>query len=178
MSEETSSTAACDAEAGLRLLYEENGRVAATFFEWRHKVILLCSTVLTLSFGAVSWMFDERLGGIVMAIPLLFGSLVAAACRQFDRRNGRILHDCFEAGADLEAALSAPSAGSSRPNGIYTRMVETRKNPKPYDPPKHTYGRALWRGYAAISFLLLVLAAVLVVVGITTPHFLLPPSRR
>ncbi len=169
--------AAIDAEARLRLLYEEAGRVAAVFLEWRHKVILLCSAVLALALAAVSWMFNARLGGVAMAIPLLFGSFVAAACRRFDRRNGQILDDCFETGRELESRLGALDEGLRLPDGIYTRILRTRQSPKAYDPPKHTYSWTLRRGYVAIAVLLFALAAGVFVLGVTTPHFLLPPGR-
>ena len=105
-----------DADTGLRLLYEETGRVAAVFFEWRHKVILLCSAVLTLALAAVSWMFNARLGGVAMAIPLLFGSFVAAACRRFDRRNRQILD-----------ALGAIAARSSKRGRKHLRREISRE---------------------------------------------------
>ena len=114
-----------DADTRLRLLYEETGRVAAVFFEWRHKVILLCSAVLTLALGAVSWMFNARLSGVAMAIPLLFGSFVAAACRRFDRRNGQIL--------DALGAIAARSSKRGRKH-LLSRPVENA--PPPRDQPR------------------------------------------
>jgi hypothetical protein len=175
--EETRFMTLNDAETRLRLLYEETGRVAAVFFEWRHKVILLCSAVLTLALAAVSWMYNARLGGIAMAIPLLFGSFVAAACRRFDRRNGQILDDCFKAGQDFEERFATLGAGPPLPEGIYTRILRTRGQRKLYEPPAHTYSWTLRRGYATISGLLFALAATLLLLGLTTPHFLLPPGR-
>jgi hypothetical protein len=176
-----------DVEARLRLLYEETGRVAVVFWEWRHKVILLCSAVLTLAFGGAAWLYNQRLGGGAIAFPLAAGGLIVSACRVFDRRNGEILDDCFQAGAALEDELKQLHS-RELPLGIYSRIKASRdvartpiseasSRQRIYRPPRGSYSRILRWGYAAIGLLLLVLAVASIVLACADPHLLIPAAR-
>jgi hypothetical protein len=156
-----SDLAACS-ETGLRLLYEENGRRAATFWEWRHKVILLCSAAVTAILAIAAWMYERKLGGAI-AVPFSLGSGVAAACRVFDRRNSEILDQCLETGKLHESRLSMGRAAL----GIYGRILATRRNAR-------TYSATLRRGYLALAVLFALLAAGTVLAALLAPELVYP----
>jgi hypothetical protein len=118
----------------LALLYAEACRAIAIFIEWRHKVILLCTTTLALTLAAVSWAYKVGAGELVMAGALFASSAVAALCRRFDRRNEQLLKMCYatanECEADLVTRFTVTVNGTPRarkaPTGVWTRVTRSR----------------------------------------------------
>jgi hypothetical protein len=147
----------------LTLLYEENGRVAATFWEWRHKVILLFGAMLTTMLVIVSWMYERRLGAVI-AIPFALGSLVALACRVFDHRNEEIIHQCFRTASAIEEKLKL---NTGIPAGVYSRIIGTRSQGR-------TYSKTLRIGYTATAGALALCATAVVILGVVDPSLLRP----
>lgn len=166
-----------DIEARLSLLYEETGRVAAAFWDWRHKVILIASTAIALVFAITSWMYKERLGGIAMATPLLVGSAVAWMCMQFDRRNGQILDATYNAAEALERLLTNTTSDRQADlakAGAYTNLRASREWGKNYVLKVGNYGHILRLAYRTLSAVFLALAVASLALGAASPDVLIP----
>lgn len=150
------------------LLYQEVGRVVGIFWEWRHKVLLLCATSVSFALAAAAWSYRYKLGGVVIGAPLGFAAVVVLACRAFDRRNSEIIDACLGAGRELESGLTARADLR-----IYTRILETRHAGGSRARPL-TYGQMLSRGYLALAGLLLVLTFAAWVIAGIHPEMLIP----
>ena len=200
MDQERSQEPSDEHEARLSLMYLETGRVIATFFDWRHRVIVICSTALVFTFAIVSWMYQQRLGGVAMFFPLLVGAVMAYMCSRFDRRNGQIIEACYGVAGSLEEVLRQPSDTLiNLPEGVYTRVEKSRRKSEP-DPPEapqataepdstetshtnstaysiktDTYGRLLKRWYLGLFVGLGLLALAALALGIVAPDELRPP---
>jgi len=90
-----------------RLVYEQTGRTASVFWEWRHKIMLLAAATLGLAITAFSLLLRAEVEGWVKAVPLFAASFVIAACRTFHARNADILRtqDCIAVCDALEREL-------------------------------------------------------------------------
>jgi hypothetical protein len=161
-------------EARLALLYQETGKVAAAFWDWRHKVITICSTTLVLTFAIVSWMYKQRLGGIAMSFPLAAGAGIALMCRGMDRRNGQIMAASYAVAKPLEQVLTsfAEPIPASMKLAIFTEIEKTREDTDHYPLKPKTYGHMLRIGYLVLACTLGALAVTALVLGIASPDTL------
>ncbi len=123
-----------DPTSRLGTLYQEAGRAAGVFIEWRHKIMLLSTATLAIAFAATSWAFKEDLGELVMAIPLSLGALVSVQCVRFDRRIEELLGLCYQTARDYEGLLIVPGsvtapadAAITLPEGVWTRIKRDRE---------------------------------------------------
>jgi hypothetical protein len=89
------------APGGLQAIYEENGRVAATFWEWRHKTTTQCFLVLGGLTAIASWAFERDLRGFVL-VPFAVGAIFAFCCFVLNRRTRQILEWCYAVGGEIE----------------------------------------------------------------------------
>jgi hypothetical protein len=114
------------------LVYQEGCRAAALFIDWRHKVIVLCTATVGLTFAGVTWAYKEGAGELAMAGALVAGSAISGLCVRFDRRNEELLRLCYDTVTECEAAFLAfdgreSTAGAAGvPKGTWTRIVEDR----------------------------------------------------
>jgi hypothetical protein len=101
----------------LSLLYTENAKVAATFWEWRHKVMERFFTALAGIVVGGWWIYHEgKIRGLLF-LPLLFGAMYSAISYLMDRVNRKILLGCYETGKDIEQKLGVGP-------GAYTRILD------------------------------------------------------
>jgi hypothetical protein len=82
-------------------MYAENARVAAVFWDWRHKLITVGLTSLGALIVIAGWSFEHELGRWPAA-PLAAGALVAFGVRALERRNHSILTGCYRVGSAIE----------------------------------------------------------------------------
>ena len=87
-------------------IYEENAKVAAIFWEWRHKVMTNFFTGNAALFAVMGWLYQQA-GGIRFWFCGLFllGGAFAYLSYLLDERNKRILEHCYRLGSKLEPAL-------------------------------------------------------------------------
>jgi hypothetical protein len=84
-----------------RAIYEENGRVAATFWEWRHKTMSHFLGVLAGLLALATWAAtNDQRGFVVTAFTI--GSLFAFASFLMNRRTRQILDWCYAISASIE----------------------------------------------------------------------------
>jgi hypothetical protein len=140
-------------EDRLRAIYDEAGRAAAVFLEWRHKVILLCSATIALTFAAVSWSFKEGLSRGLVIAPLLLAAAVMVLCVRFDRRNGFLINTAsYGVAQECERALRCPGGRvEDLPVGVWTTINTVRGDKLRYKPPRRTYSRMLRRTYQGLA---------------------------
>jgi hypothetical protein len=90
----------------LSLLYQENAKVAAIFWEWRHKVMVSFFAGIAALFALAGWFYQQtELRGLLR--PALFiGSILSLVSFFLDRRNANILRDCYRVGKVVESKLT------------------------------------------------------------------------
>lgn len=109
-------------------LYEENGRIAAVFWEWRHKVILLSVSTLAGVLAISSWMYERELRGLLW-VPFTLGSFIFLLCWRLERRIATVLIGSYRRGRLMERmamrtdvrwriAGGAYSSFAVRPEGV------------------------------------------------------------
>jgi hypothetical protein len=89
----------------LSLLYQENARVAAAFWEWQHKTLTIFTAGITALLAIEVWIYNNDLGGY-MAIPPGAAALLSWLCMRFTERNRAILNRTYEVGKALEAKIA------------------------------------------------------------------------
>jgi hypothetical protein len=183
------------ADDDFRLFYEENGRVTAVFWEWRHKVIMLCALTLAGVLGIASWLYERNLGDWV-AVPFGFGSVIFYLCALFDHRIAQVLTRGYDIGDALEQkaidskGLAAKQVGiyqgfshrdvpaEGRLRRLWCRLLgrpESETKPQKMDakePPPGTFTLMLRRTYRSLMAIFGVAALVTLVVALDKPSAL------
>jgi hypothetical protein len=88
-----------------KLLYEENAKVAAVFWDWRHKVMTFGFAVMSGLVVVTGWLVKHHLSRSLVALPLGIGALLAFGAAALDLRVGQILRMTFTTGSQLEAHI-------------------------------------------------------------------------
>lgn len=96
--------------ANLSLLYQENAKVAAIFWEWRNKILTYFFTAIGGLFALIGWLHQYYPGRII-SIPLSLGVILSVAACLLDARNGEILEGCYQFGAYAELKLHQERSG-------------------------------------------------------------------
>ena len=124
----------------LSLLYTENAKVTAVFWDWRHKLMERSFAVLGGVLLASGWLYHEKELRQFVWITLLVGSIYNITTALLDNVNKRILRGCYKVGHDLEQKIGGGS-------GTFSRF---------YPPPtKFTYFWVLQTVYVSLSLALL-----------------------
>ena len=89
----------------LSLLYQENARVAAAFWEWQHKTLTIFTAGITALLAIEVWIYNNDFGRYV-AIPSGAAALLSWLCMRFTERNRAILNRTYEIGTQLEAEIT------------------------------------------------------------------------
>jgi hypothetical protein len=88
----------------LGLLYQENAKVAAIFWEWRNKVITYFAVSITALATLAGWLYQQKLGRPI-SFPLFIGAILSIILTYLDERNAEILKATYKCGRDIEAGL-------------------------------------------------------------------------
>ena len=89
----------------LSLLYQENARVAAAFWEWQHKTLTIFTAGITALLAIEVWIYNNDFGRYI-AIPPGAAALLSWLCMRFTERNRTILNRTYEIGKQLEAEIA------------------------------------------------------------------------
>ena len=89
----------------LSLLYQENARVAAAFWEWQHKTLTIFTAGITALLAIEVWIYNNDFGRY-MAVPPGAAALLSWLCMRFTERNRAILNRTYEIGTQLEAKIA------------------------------------------------------------------------
>jgi hypothetical protein len=136
-------------ETTLLALYSENGEVARTMGEWRHKLILLyVATVGALATTTV-WLREHQLP-VVLRWELVGGSVIMCLFALMEHRTTKILHACYRIGTALEVDLTEGGIAA-----IYSALDATGRHRKWL-----TYANLLRAIYATTALLLATLALI------------------
>lgn len=146
-------------------LYEENARVTAAFWEWRHKVMQLCALTLAGVIGLASWMYEREVR-FAIAVPFAFGAAVTFLCWRFDHRVAQILGDTYGRGRALEKRLTHDFPWATSERWIYDRFANRPGGAADSDqladrPPRGSYTAVLRFSY---RFLVVFFAAAAIAV--------------
>jgi hypothetical protein len=148
----------------LSLLYQENAKVAAIFWEWRNKIITYFAASIVALFTLAGWLYQQKPGRFI-SFPLFIGSILSLVLTYLDDRNGEILKASYKCGKDVEIELLKTKGGESlikTGNSIFKLIGEAHFHDKPSDNaiPYRTYTTVLRVTFTLISILLGVLGAV------------------
>ena len=61
----------------LKLLYEENAKVAAIFWEWRHKIMVSFFAGIAALFALAGWFYQQQQLRTLVSASLFLGSLLS-----------------------------------------------------------------------------------------------------
>lgn len=86
-------------------LFEENGRVAAAFWDWRHRLMTFFFTGMAAALAASAWLVTHHAARGYVAIPLASAAGLAVISCLLDRRVGDILKTVHRSGSRYEVAL-------------------------------------------------------------------------
>jgi hypothetical protein len=118
-------------DASLLAIYSENGEIARTIMEWRHKVVALYVLALGGLGSAGLWLLEHNK---LQVVPLLFfaGAILMCFLAIMDNTNATILKACYLVGHRVERrALAADGA-------VYTFLYVRSKSNRTF-----TYSRIL-----------------------------------
>lgn len=133
------------------LVYKENAKVVAVFWEWRHKGMTYFSAGVTALVALSSWLYKQD-GFLRRAsfIPLAAGAGFSLISLLLDRRNARILKECYAVGARIEEQINGKSTDGP---SIFTHIQKGQRS-----WPSYTRGLTIFYVGAAV---LLVAAAII-----------------
>ncbi|PYS30032.1 MAG: hypothetical protein DMF75_16470 [Acidobacteria bacterium] len=86
------------------LIYKENAKIVAIFWEWRHKELTIFFAGMAGLFALSSWLYQNQrpeLHGLFGA-PFIIGVAFCIVSLLLDIRNARILKDCYRIGQEIE----------------------------------------------------------------------------
>ncbi|HEX7314362.1 MAG TPA: hypothetical protein VF297_10590 [Pyrinomonadaceae bacterium] len=126
----------------LDLLYQENAKVAAIFWEWRYKLMASFFAVSAALFALAGWFYQQSELRVLLFAPLALGAIFCLTLFVLDFRNAAILRECYRIGEELEIKLYGEGA-------IFKSIGA---------PHSVTYTVILRSVYAGVGLLLLVLS--------------------
>ena len=92
-------------------IYEENAKVTAIFWEWRHKIMTHFFGAIGAVIALTGWLYQQAGGFRVWhCVPLLVGAVYSYVSYLMDNRHTRILRKCYSIGADIERKVSEDGA--------------------------------------------------------------------
>jgi hypothetical protein len=84
-------------------IYEENSKVTAVFWEWRHKTMRNFFGAIGAVIAVSGWLFQQAHGITVwLCVPFFIGALYSYITYLLDKRHTKILRECYRIGADIE----------------------------------------------------------------------------
>lgn len=128
----------------LALLYQENAKVAAIFWEWRYKLLASFFAVNTAVFALAGWFYQQSELRALLFAPLALGAIFCLVLFALDFRTAAILRKCYSIGEGLEKEFCANGA-------IYKSIGENA-----YASTTYTY--ILRSVYVGVGLLLLVVS--------------------
>ena len=131
------------------LLYSENAKVAAAFWEWRHKVMTRFFTVVAASVAIASWFYQRTELKPRIFVPFALAAIFSALSDIMDRVNTKILRECYRLGTTMEQKLSVDA-------GIFKAIQEMHYTRASY----HRVLRVMYVGSAVIFSVVAVLTTI------------------
>ena len=133
----------------LTLLYSENAKVAAEFWDWRHKVMGTFFTAVAAAVAMASWFYQHTELKRWVFIPFVFAAIFAALSDIMDRVNTKVLRECYRVGTLIEQKLSSDG-------GIYKAIQDMHYTRTSY----HRVLRWMYIGSAIIFSLVAIFTAI------------------
>src|SRR3954453_23937796 len=95
------------------LLYDQTAHVIGVFWEWRHKLLTLGTTAISLLIGSAGLLRGTGASALSLVAGAA-GGVVGIALILLDRRNQQILDVAYERATDLEKFIGG--------DGIFTKF--------------------------------------------------------
>jgi len=127
----------------LSLLYTENAKVTAEFWEWRHKVMTRYFAGISAVAVMAAWFYERPALKHWVFVPFSLGFFFSVISDLMDRVNTKTLRNCYRVGAVLEEQFS-------KTGGIFTAIQNVHYQRASY----HLILRWMY-GVSAFAFLAL-----------------------
>jgi hypothetical protein len=98
----------------LALIYDVAWRKAATFFEWRHKVMTFTVAAVGAGIVAAGWLLDKNASQYIVGGLLLFLAGLVVTTWMMDQRVSVHMRDAYEVGSYVEQILTGGGAERGR----------------------------------------------------------------
>ena len=89
-----------------RLLYSENAKVAAVFWEWRHKVMTGFFTAIAAAVAMAGWFYQHSELRPWVFVPFIMAAVFSILSDIMDRVNTKVLRECYRLGMTMEEKFS------------------------------------------------------------------------
>ena len=132
-------------------IYQETAKVAAIFWEWRHKTMNRFFAGIGGVIAATVWLYEQ--GHVVRrwhAIPLVIGAAYSFICYLLDTRHTTIFVECYDIASKIE--LKSRNDGA-----IFKFIKDLHKKPGSLTQILHI----IYIGCAGLFFMLSILALVI-----------------
>ncbi len=127
----------------LSLLYQENAKVAAVFWEWRNKILTFFSTIIGAVFLLASWLYQQpNFNKQITSAVFFLGAVFVFISLRLDSRNKDILKNCYKVGKNIENKLFKNEPDLEE-LGIFNLIGKAHENEKLYEPKLTTYSEVL-----------------------------------
>ena len=136
----------------LNLLYQENAKIAAIFWEWRNKILTYFFTAIGALFALAAWLYQQQLSRYITS-ALLLGVVLAIVSLFLDYRNEDILKKCYQVGGDIEIELRKEIDVIKGKTAIFEFLGEAHRERR-----RITYTATLRATYIIVGILLFVLS--------------------
>ena len=140
-------------------LFEQNGRVAVAFWDWRHRLMTFFFTGTAAALAAAAWLVTHHAARGYVAVPLAMAAGLAVVCWRLDSRVGVILKTVHVSGSEYEGALRQHTTIPFAGEGTYEHFAMARGGQKP-KLERTTMSHVLPRMYALTGGVMAVLAVV------------------
>lgn len=139
-------------------IYEETAKVAAIFWEWRHKIMTHFFAGIPALLALTYWFYQQAESSIRiwLCAPLLLGATFSYISFLLDKRNARILRACYSICTDIEVK-------SGQSNGAIFKFIEDTH----YEGL--TYTKILQRIYLIAALLQAGLLVVVIIYSLYRP---------
>jgi hypothetical protein len=145
--------------AALVALFEENGRVAAAFWDWRHRLMTFFFTGTAGALAAAAWLVTHHAARGYVAVPLAMAAGLAGVCSRLDRRVGSILKAVHTSGGAYEAQLQTHAAMTVSSDGTYAYLAHARSGDDP-SLARTTMSHVLPRMYRITGVMMVMLVVI------------------
>jgi cytochrome bd-type quinol oxidase subunit 1 len=89
----------------IKLLYEENSKVAHAFWDWRHRIMTRLFLTITSLVIAAGWFYQNQELKKWVFVPFVLIALFSLFSILLDWTNTLVLRGCYQEGAKLERII-------------------------------------------------------------------------
>lgn len=150
-------------------LYQENAKVAAVFWDWRHKLMAFTFTVVSGLAAVGTWASSRQVNRFAVAGAFFVAAVLSLSTALLNKRTGEIVEKTYVAGAALEKAIKMQVGDTLAGHDLmFTLMKDDKESERSGRNfitrlTKPTFGWVLSGAYLAMTFAFLAIAIALII---------------